>query len=307
MEMKQNKTVTSRKGIYSLWRYREDYLFMMPFLVIFFIFTIIPVVASILLSFSYFNVLESPRFIGLDNYFRLFLDDKIFIKSLINTVILSIITGPVGFFLCLLMGWVMNEFSPKVRAVLTLLLYAPSISGSVYLIWQLIYSGDAYGMLNSLLMRFNLINEPIQWLTDPKYMMAAAIVVILWTSLGTSFLSFIAGFQNVDRKLYEAGAVDGIRNRWQELWFITLPSMRPQLMFGAVISITASFGMGEIISGLFGFPSTNYTLQTMVHQLQDYGTIRFEMGYASAIATILFLIMIGANRFVQKLLMKMGD
>lgn len=175
------------------------------------------------------------------------------------------------------------------------------------MIWQIIYSGDTYGFLNGFLMKYNIIYKPVQWLTDPKYMMQSAIAVILWMSLGTSFLSFIAGFQNVDPALYEAGSVDGVKNRWQELWYITLPSMLPQLLFGAVMSITASFGMGDLISNLFGFPSTNYALHTMVHHLQDYGNIRFEMGYASAIATVLFLLMIAANQIVQKLLRKVGN
>ena len=288
-------------------RNKENYLFMLPYLILFFTFTVIPVAISIGISVTHFNVIEAPYFVGLGNYFKLFLDDSLFVKSFANTLILSVVTGPVGFLLCFFMAWLLNEFNPQLRAVLTLFLYAPSISGGVYMIFSIIYSGDAYGMLNSLLMQFNLIYEPKQWLTDSSLMMPTAILVILWTSLGTGFLSFIAGLQNLDVKLYEAAAVDGIKNRWQELWYITLPSMRPQLLFGAVMSITSSFGIGEIITALYGFPSTNYTLWTMVHHLQDYGTVRFEMGYASAIATVLFVIMILVNKIVQKLLQKVGN
>jgi len=288
-------------------RYLEDYLFAAPFLILFAIFTIIPVVSAIVLSFTYFNGLEAPYFIGIENYFKLILDDTLFTKAFVNTLALAVVTGPVGFLLCLFLAWLVNEFSPKTRAVMTLLFYAPSISGSVYMIWSIIYSGDAYGLLNGILMSLGITYEPIQWLTDSKYMMGAAIAVILWTSLGTSFLSFIAGFQNVDKRLYEAGAVDGIKNRWQELWYITLPSMKPQMLFGAVMSITSSFNVGELITGLFGFPSTNYTLHTMVHHLQDYGNVRFELGYSSAIATLLFLIMVFSNKIVQKLLSKVGE
>lgn len=288
-------------------KYKEDYLFILPYVLIFCVFTVVPVVISMGLSFSYFNVLEAPRFIGLKNYFKLFLDDKIFVIALKNTFVLSIITGPVSFFLALFLAWLVNEFRPKLRAFFTLLFYAPSISSSMYLVWAIIYSGDARGWLNGFLLSNNFIYAPIQWLTNPSYMVGAAIVVLLWMSMGTGFLSFIAGFQNVDRKLYEAAAVDGIKNRMQELWYITLPSMKPQLMFGAVMSITSSFGVGDILSGLFGFPSTNYTVHTLVHHLQDYGNIRFEMGYASAIATVLFGIMVGMNKIVQRLLGKMGD
>lgn len=306
--MIKNEINKPKKSIRIFWsKYKDDYLFMSPFLILFFIFTVIPVLVSIGLSFTYFNILEVPKFVGIQNYFRLLLDDEIFILSLKNTLILATITGPVSFFLCLFLAWMVNEFPPKIRAFLTLLFYAPTLSGTAYMIWQIIYSGDTYGFLNGMLMKYNITYKPIQWLTDPAYMMQSAIVVILWMSLGTSFLSFIAGFQNVDPVLYEAGSVDGVKNRWQELWFITLPSMLPQLLFGAVMSITASFGMGDLISGLFGFPSTNYALHTMVHHLQDYGNIRFEMGYASAIATILFIIMIVTNQVVQKLLRKVGN
>ena len=287
-------------------RYAEDYLFILPFFAIFVVFTVVPVLISIFLSFNYFNVLEAPRFIGLHNYFRLIMKDNLFITALKNTLILAVVTGPVSFFLSLLLAWLVNEFTPKLRSVFTLLLYAPTLSGGAFMIWAIILSGDSNGLLNSLLMSLGITYAPIQWLTDTSYMLGTAIAVILWMSLGTSFLSFIAGYQNVDRSLYEAGAVDGIRNRWQELWYITLPSMRPQLMFGAVMSITNSFGVGDVISGLFGFPSTNYALHTMVHLLQDYGNVRFEMGYASAIATILFLIMMGSNLVVQRLLRKLG-
>lgn len=246
------------------YRNAEDYLFMLPYLVLFVAFTVVPVGISMFLSFTNFNVLEPPEFVGLNNYFRLIMQDGLFMIALKNTLVLAVVTGPVSFFLCLLLAWLVNEFPPKLRAVFTLLFYAPTLSGGAYMVWSIILSGDSNGLLNALLMSLGLTYSPIQWLTDTNYMMGTGIVVILWMSLGTSFLSFIAGYQNVDRSLYEAGAVDGIRNRWQELWYITLPSMRPQLMFGAVMSITTSFGVGDVISGLFGFPSTNYAMHTMV-------------------------------------------
>lgn len=295
-----------RKKTFVLVKYAEDYAFALPYMLIFTVFTVLPVLISILFSFTYFNVMEAPLWAGIGNYIRLF-NDSLFIKAFSNTLVLSLIVGPGGYLLCLMLAWVISEFPRGLRSVLTLLLYAPSISGSAYMIWQIIYSGDQFGWLNGILMGLGLTYEPIQWLTDTRYMMPAAIVAILWTSVGTSFLSFIAGFQMMDRKLFEAAAVDGVKNRWQELWYITLPSIRPQLMFGAVMSITTSFGVGDIINSLFGFPSTNYALYTMVHMLQDYGGTRFEMGYASAVATVLFGIMVLINRIVQKLLKKVGN
>lgn len=289
-----------------IWKSRDCYLFMAGFLLVFFTFTILPVLSAMGLSLTYFNGLEIPRFVGLDNYKNLLLNDSVFLTGVKNTFIISLITGPVGYLLCLLFAWLINDLPPKIRAFMTLLCYAPSISGGAAFVWTVIFSGDAYGFINAFLYKWGLINTPVQWLTDTKYMMGVCVLVILWCSLGTSFLTFIAGLQGVDKSLYEAGAVDGIRNRYQELWYITLPSIKPQLLFGAVMSITASFNVGDIITQLVGYPSTDYAVHTMVHHMQDYGGTRFETGYACAIATILFCMMVLCNQIIQKLLRKVG-
>ncbi|GGG53435.1 ABC transporter permease [Paenibacillus radicis (ex Gao et al. 2016)] len=288
---------------------RDKHLYVLigPYMILFFLFTVVPVALSILISLTYFNMLEFPRWAGWSNYMRLFLDDDIFIIALKNTFIFAIITGPISYIACFLFAWLINELRPKARAIMTLVFYAPSISGNIYFIWQIMFSGDAYGIVNGFLMKTGFISEPILWFQNPKYTLMIIIIVQLWLSLGTSFLAFIAGLQTVDRTLFEAGAVDGIRNRWQELWYITLPSMRPQLMFGAVIQITASFAVADVAMNLAGFPSVQYSAHTVVTHLIDYGTIRFEMGYASAIATVLFMIMLGSNLIIQKLLRKVGD
>ena len=279
---------------------------MLPYLTIFFLFQVLPVLVSIILGFTYFNVFEPPEFIGLANYFKMFLNDDLFMTALANTLVLTLVTGPVGYVLSFGIAWMVNEFKPKLRAFLTLLFYIPSLTGGMAAIWLIVFNGDQYGILNGVLMSLNVIFEPIQWITDTDYMMGAAIVIAIWMSLGTSFLAFVAGFRTVDEKLYEAAAIDGIRNRFQELWYITLPAMRPQLLFGAVMSITSTFSVSANITQVFGFPSTGYRLYTLVHMLEDYGGQRFEMGYASAIATILFIIMVGLNTVVKKLLAKVG-
>lgn len=295
----------------SLWRElkknKHYYILMSPYMLIFFAFTVVPVVFSIVLSFFYFNMLEFPRFVGWQNYSRLFLNDDVFMIALKNTLLFAVICGPISYLACFLFAWIINELSPKVRALMTLVFYAPSISGNVFFIWLIIFSGDRYGYLNGFLIKFGFILEPIQWLTNEKYILPIIMIVQLWLSLGTSFLAFIAGLQTIDKSLIEAGAIDGIRNRWQELWFITLPSMRPQLMFGAVMQITSSFAVADISVALAGFPSVNYAGHTIVTHLMDYGTIRFEMGYASAIATVLFAMMLGANKLTQRMLRKVGE
>jgi multiple sugar transport system permease protein len=207
----------------------------------------------------------------------------------------------------LMIAWFINELPPKIRAVITLVFYAPSISGNAYLVWGTLFSSDSYGWANAWLMKLGFIDEPILWFQDEDYIMPLCIVVALWCSLGTSFLAFIAGLQGVDRSLFEAGAVDGIKNRWQELWYITLPSMRPQLMFGAVLSITGAFGFGSVVTALCGMPSVNYAGHTIMHCLDDYGGQRYEVGYASAIAVVLFVIMISCNYVIKKALSKVGQ
>lgn len=301
------RKLTRKEIAVRIWNDRVGYAMVLPYFVLFIFFTVIPVVISMFYSFTDFNMLQTPHFIWFDNYTRLFLRDDIFLIAIRNTVILAGITGPVGYLMCFFFAWALNEFSPKVRAVLTLMFYAPSISGNAYLIFTLLFSGDSYGFINAWLIKLGIINSPILYFQNKDYMMPLVIVVLLWTSLGTSFLSFIAGFQGVDRTYYEAAAVDGVRNRWQELWFVTLPLMKESLMFSAVMSITGAFSVGPTVNGLVGFPSTGYAVHTIMHHLQDYGGQRFEMGYASAIATLLFVIMIVCNKVIQKLIRKVGN
>ena len=291
-EMKNNKTA---------------YFMLAPFLLLFIVFTVLPVVLSIFLSLTDFNMLQLPHFRGIDNYLRLFLDDEIFILAIQNTLIFACITGPVSYLLALLVAWFINELPPKIRAVVTLVFYAPSISGNAYLIWKTLFASDSYGWANAVLIKYGIITQPILWFQDADYVMPLCIVVALWTSLGTAFLSFIAGFQTIDRSMYEAAAVDGIKNRWQELWYITLPTMRPQLMFGAVLAITNSFGFGAVVDALCGFPSVDYAAHTIMHHLSDYGGARYEIGYASAIAVILFIIMFASNILIKRMLSKVGE
>lgn len=284
-----------------------SYAMLAPYFVLFFLFTVLPVLASIVLSFTDFNMLEWPEFVGWTNYIRLFVNDDLFTVALKNTLIFAVITGPISYIMCLLFAWIINEFSGKVRTFLTLIFYAPSICGNAYMIWSIILSGDRYGYLNGILLDWDIIDEAILWMKTEDYVLPLLIVVQLWLSLGTGFLSFIAGLQTVDKTMYEAGVLDGIKNRWQELWFITLPAMKPQLMFGAVMQITQSFAIADISIQLAGNPSVNYAGSTVVTHLLDYGTVRFEMGYASAIATILFLLMVGTNKIVQKVLRRVGE
>ena len=306
-EQKKFKNEVMKKNLKNS---RASYAMMAPYLLIFLTFTIIPVVVGFALSFTNYDMLQSPKFVGLDNYVNLFLYDEVFIIALKNTLILAVITGPVSYIMAFLFAWLINELPQKVRGLMTLIFYAPSISGNAYVIWQLLFSSDRHGYINSFLISMGITNEPILWLTTPSYALIILIIVQLWLSLGVSFLSFRAGLQTVDRTLYEAAAIDGIKNRWQELWYVTLPQMKSQLLFGAVMQITNSLGIGMVSVNLFGMPSTEYAAHTLVTHILDFGSTnstRLEMGYASAIAVVLFLLMMASNLVIQKVIRRVGS
>ena len=287
-------------------RSKMCYAFLAPYAILFTLFYILPVATSIFFSFTYYNILESPRFIGLQNYVNLLLQDDIFLIGVKNTFLIAVITGPLGYMASFLFAWLINELPRWIRTIAVVIFYAPSIAGNLFMIFTIFFRGDTYGYINALLMDLGIIDAPILWLINPKYMLPICMVVILWMSLGTGFLSFVAGLQGVDRAQFEAGYMDGVRNRWQELWYITLPNMKPMLMFGAFMTITQSFGVCDVTMNLCGYPSTDYAARTVVTHLFDYGFSRFEMGYASAIATMLFLVMILCNKAIQSLLRRVG-
>lgn len=285
---------------------KECYFMMLPFMLVFFIFTIVPVVMSLPMGFTDFDMVQLPKFIGLSNYTTLFLNDSIFIQSIRVTLVFALFTGPLSYVLCFLLAWLINELHPKLKTIFTLIFYAPSMA-NIYTVWQLIFSGDSYGYLNSVLLNLGLVTAPVQWLTDSSYVLGVVIVVQLWISLGAGFLALRAGFQNIDRSQYEAGAIEGIKNRWQELIYITIPSMGPQLMFAAVMQIVSSFTAGTVSQSLVGFPSTDYKAHTIMTHAYDYGWVRYEMGYASAICMVLFIAMLVCNKLISKLLSNFMD
>lgn len=219
---------------------------------------------------------------------------------------MAVVIGPVGFLASFILAWMLSELNRGLRTALVVMLYAPSISGNLFMIWSLILSGDSYGLVNATLLNMGFIEQPIQWTTDTRYMMGVVILVSLWMSLGTSFLSFIAGLQGIDLYQIEAGLIDGVKNRWQELWYIILPSMKPQLLFGSVMSITSAFSVGAVSAALCGEPSTDYAVHTMINHLTDYGNVRLDMGYACAISTMLFFMMVISNKLIHNILRKVG-
>lgn len=285
---------------------RTGMIMLSPFLILFFIFTILPILSSVFLSFTTYDMISAPKFSGISNYIKMFSADDMLPKVLRNTLVLAVITGPIGYILSFLLAWMINELNRGMRTVLSFLFYAPALSTNVYFIWQVLFSGDSYGYINSALLSFGLISEPIQWFKDANYVMVIVIIVQLWMNMGVSFLANISGLQNVNPEMYEAGCIDGIRNRWAELWYITMPSMKSILLFGAVMQIQSSFSIGAVVTALAGFPSVNYSVDTLVTMLMDVGTSRYEMGYAAALSVFLFAMMAITRVVVGKLVESIG-
>ena len=287
------------------WRKNVPFIVMlMPFLIVFVLFMLLPVLIAVVLSFTDFNMLQVPSFVGAANYIRLFFEDDVFMIDIKNTLILAAITGPIGYILSFVVAWFINEFGRRLRQLFTLVMYAPVLCGNIYFIWLDIFSSDSRGFLNDLLFKMGLIRDAISWLADTRYNLAVVAIVTVWLSFGAGFLSFISGLQSLDRTYYEAAAIDGLKNRWQELYYVTFPQMKQFLLFGAVMSISSAFSVGAVNQALTGFPSTNYSTDTILLHIMDYGSIRFEMGYASAIAVVLFGMMLGAWALVKKALNK---
>ncbi len=282
------------------------YLILLPFLLAFFIFNMLPVLASMVLSFFDYDMVSSPLFIGFGNYIRMFTADRTFFKVVGTTLKFALIVGPGGYLLAFLLAWMINEFPRAIRVLLTFVFYVPSLVGNALYIWQVMFSGDSYAYVNNILLSFGFITEPIQWFQNTSYNFFVIVLVQLWMSMGISFLANISGLQNVNTELYEAGAIDGIRTRWHELWYITLPSMKTILLFSAVMQIQAAFSISTLIKTLAGYPSVNNSVDTLVSYIEDVATSRYEMGYAAALSVFLFAVVIAFRYGIGAILNLIG-
>lgn len=274
-----------------------------PFLIAFIMFTVLPILASVLLGFTDFNMVQLPKIVGLDNYIRLLFEDDVYMIALKNTLLLALVTGPIGYILSFVVAWLINELGHRLRVLFTFFMYTPALCGAAATIWTYIFSADTQGFLNDILLKLGIITDPISWLTNPKYNLTIVMIITIWGSFGTGFLSFVSGLQSLDRTYFEAAAIDGLRNRWQELYYVTFPQMREFLLFGAVQSVSSAFSIAPTITGN---PSTNYSTHTLVLHILDHAHIRYEMGYASAAAVVLFLLMLLAWIATNKLLTKIS-
>jgi multiple sugar transport system permease protein len=280
--------------------------FVFPYWFLFFVFIVIPVVAAIGLSFTFFNSIQTPTFVGINNYIELITLDTVFMRYVLpNTLRFAFIVGPVGYALSFMVAWMLSHLPKTPRTILAIIFYSPSLTAGVAMaaMWRIIFSGDAQGYLNAIMLDLGLIVEPIQFLQNPDMLMTIMIVVSLWSSIGVGFLAMLAGMLNVDRTLYEAAYIDGIKNWFQEIIYVTIPSMKPQLIFGAVMAVVGTFQAGAIGVALSGTnPTPNYAGQLIVNHIEDFGFIRYMMGYAASISVILLLMVYAISKITWKFL-----
>ena len=303
VKIKSNKKFTETEGFHA-------FVLFLPYGLLFFTFILLPIIIAIGLSFTYFDVINTPTFAGLNNYITLITGDEVFMKYVLpNTVLYAIVVGVGGYALSFLMAWILAQVTPRARTLYALAMYTPSMVGQlmIQVIWKTIFSGDQTGLLNAWLMNLGLIDEPIIWLVNTKYLLPIVIIIGLWSSMGVGFLSMIAGILNSNEELYEAAAIDGIKNRFQEMIYITIPQMKPQMLFAAVMAIVNAFQNGLISTQLTGNPSPGYAAQLIVNHIEDYGFLRYEMGYAAAVSVVLLLIVQIFSKAANALLTEKDD
>jgi len=280
--------------------------FLVPYVSLFFIFIVIPVLIAIGLSFTYFNTIQTPEFVGLRNYIELLTRDDVFMQNVLpNTIRFAFIVGPVGYMMSFTLAWMLAQISHRPRTIFAIILYSPSMTAGIAMavVWTVLFSGNSTGYINSLLLQLQIIEAPLQFLTSPDYLMNIMIVVSLWGSMGVGFLAMMAGILNIDQTLYEAAYMDGMRNRWQEIFYITSPSMKPQMLFGAVMAVVGTFQVGAIGVALSGAnPTPQNAGQLMVNHIEDFGFIRYLMGYASAISVVLLIMIYSISKVTFSLL-----
>lgn len=279
---------------------RTSFIFLAPYVIMFLVFIILPIIVAIIFSFTYYNGISKPSFVGLDNYIYLFTQDTDFMKTILpNTLLFALIVGPGGYILSFLLAWILSQIQKLPRTILALIIYSPSMTSGIAMtvLWKIIFSGDEQGYLNSILLNMSIITEPIQWLQSPEYLMPVMIIVTLWSSMGIGFLAMLSGLLNVNKELYEAAYIDGISNRFQEIIYVTIPNMKNQMLFGAVMAIVGAFSSGAIGVSLSGSnPTPQNAGQLIVNHIDDYGILRKELGMSAALSVILLIIVYIFNR-----------
>ncbi len=304
MNTQFQETTTSKTGSHKK-KFNTSYLFVTPYAIFFIVFVVLLIVIAVVLSFTYYDTVNFPRFVGLRNYINLLTQDTDFMQyALPTTIRYALIIGPGGYALSFILAWILAQIPHRIRTLSAIIIYSPALTSGVLMtvVWRVLFSGDNRGYLNNILLNMGVINTPVQWLQDPKMIMTIMLFVGLWSSMGIGFLAMLSGILNVNKEIYEAAYIDGMKNRWQEIFYITIPSMKPQMLFGAVMAIVSTFNAAGIATALtLSFPPPQMAGWLIVDHMNDFGFARYEMGYASAISVVLLMIVLLFSRVAHKL------
>lgn len=283
-------------------------VFMLPYMLLFGVFILLPILLAVAMSFTYFDGVQTPTFAGFANYINLLTQDRVLMEHVLpNTIWIALICGPVSLALQFILAWMLAHIPHKSRTVLSLIFYSPSMTSGITMaaIWKVLFSGDRLGTINGILLNWGIIDSPIQFLQSTTYILPLMVVITLWSSMGVGFLSILAGIINNDQEIYEAAYVDGLKNNFQEMIYITIPSMKPAMLFATVMAIVNTFSVGQVGVDLTGSnPTPQYAGQTFVTHISDYGLSQYEMGYAAALSVVLILIIFAVSKIANKLFLE---
>lgn len=281
------------------------YLFLAPALIFMSVFTLYPLLAVGYYSFTEYDILRPPVPVGLANYQRL-LNDGVFWLSLRNSFIYLMVT-PVIIALAIGLAIALNRTLPGI-SVFRALYYIPVITGSVAIgiAWQFLFNGSG-GPINGLLLWLGVIDKPIVFLTEPIYILPIAMLMTIWMGVGYYMVVFLAALQNIPEDLYDAARIDGC-NHWQKHWYVSIPGIRPAIVFVAVISSLSALKVFDEIYVLTN--ATGGVLNsgsTMVFYLWKQAFRLQNVGYASAIAMVLLVITLSFSIINVRMLERRED
>ena len=269
-----------------------SYIFVAPAVLLFFIFVVGPLITSFYWSFTEYDAIHAPKWVGLDNYKNIFFNDPRFWKSIRNTIFYTLGVIPPVVVLSLLLAIAVDQ-QIRFKNFFKVIYFIPSVTSVIALsvIWKWLFAGEKYGLINHILIRVGL--QPVDWLMSPVWTLPAIMIMSIWAGLGYNMILFLAGLQTIPKTVYEAADIDGA-NVFDKFWHITLPLLKPFTVFVVIIGFITSFQVFERIyimtQSEFGIGGVLDSALTVVAYLYDMGFRKFKMGYASALGYIIFVV-----------------
>jgi multiple sugar transport system permease protein len=275
-----------------LGKQKMSYLFIALPAILFFIFQLAPVFISFFWSFTQYDVVHAPKFVGLANYRNILFNDPLFWKAIRNTILYVIGVVPIGVCLSLILAVAIDQ-KIKFKNFFKSIFFLPTITAivAVSVIWKWLYAGEKYGLFNYILLKLGF--QPIDWLASPTWTLPSIIIMSIWAGIGYNMILFLAGLQSIPDVMYEAAEIDGA-GFWTKFFNVTIPLLKPTIVFVSIMSFIFSFQVFEQVyimtGGQGGIGGVLNSALTIVAYLYDMGFQKFQMGYASALAYIIFLL-----------------